>query len=67
VMSQRRVCMALVMCVGGSMCDTGGVYVTSGMCHRRVCRRRVCRRWCVCCMYVVSVVVVGPDLQLLIW
>jgi hypothetical protein len=43
-MSWRRVRVALVMCVGsgmcdtgGGVCDTGGVYVAGGVCVAGVC------------------------------
>jgi hypothetical protein len=62
--------MVLAMCVSCSVCDTGSMYVTGGMCHwwrvSLACVLPACVLpvvCAVCCMYVVSVVVVGPDLH----
>jgi hypothetical protein len=70
-------CVSSGVCdTGGGVCDTGsGVCDTGGVCRRHVCVAGVCvspvvcmlcvcRQWCVCRMYVVSVVVVGPDLHM---
>jgi hypothetical protein len=63
VMSWRRVRMAPAMCdTGGGVCDTG-VCVSLACVLPVVCMLCVCCQWSVCHTYVVSVVVVGPDLH----
>jgi hypothetical protein len=59
--------MSVAACVIPAVCVSPAACVTGGVCRQRcvlaACVLLVVCVLCVCCMYIVSVVVVGPDLQ----